>query len=305
MDDILLTGQLTRRGLDADDLSRLCRSGQLRRVRRGAYALPGEDSQTIQDQHRAMIRATVPQLRAAGVVSHGSAAVLHGLPVWPAAMERVHLTRPRTGGGIRRSLVEIHTSPLQPGEVTTIGGVPTTTLARTVADVGRTWPFEQAVAAGDHALRIGLQPELLDALLQRAAGWPGVRQSRRVAGFLDGRSESAGESVSRVRCHEELLPPPTPQFEVYGPDGELIGRCDFGWEEQRTLGEFDGRVKYGRLLRPGETVEQAVYREKLREDALRDLGWQVVRWVWADLYRRGVIRDRLLRAFARTAALRG
>ena len=74
------------------------------------------------------------------------------------------------------------------------------------------------------------------------------------------------------------------------------------WKEQRTVGEFDGRIKYGRLLKPGQTAADAVYAEKLREDLLRDLGFQVVRWTWIDLYRRGIIRDRLLRAFARTAA---
>ena len=67
----------------------------------------------------------------------------------------------------------------------------------------------------------------------------------------------------------------------------------------RTIGEFDGRVKYGRLLKPGQSVEQIVDEEKLREDALRDLGWQVVRWVWRDLHRSGILRDRVLRAFAR------
>jgi len=60
-------------------------------------------------------------------------------------------------------------------------------------------------------------------------------------------------------------------------------------------------VKDGRLRRPGESVEDVVFAEKVREDALRDLGWQIVRWLWADLYRPGVIRDRVLRAFARSA----
>ena len=46
---------------------------------------------------------------------------------------------------------------------------------------------------------------------------------------------------------------------------------------------FDGRVKYSKLLRPGEGAEDAVYREKLREDALRDQGWQMARWGWDDL----------------------
>ena len=42
-----------------------------------------------------------------------------------------------------------------------------------------------------------------------------------------------------------------------------------------------------------------IFEEKLREDAVRDLGLQVVRWIWRDLYRAGVLRERVLRAFAR------
>jgi hypothetical protein len=66
-------------------------------------------------------------------------------------------------------------------------------------------------------------------------------------------------------------------------------------------GEFDGKIKYGRLLKPGLPIEEVLFEEKRREDVLRDLGWQIVRWLWADIYWPGVIRDRLLRAFARSA----
>ena len=83
--------------------------------------------------------------------------------------------------------------------------------------------------------------------------------------------------------------------------GRFVARVDFGWEEQRTVGEFDGKAKYGELLKPGQTSRDAMLAEKRREDLLRDLGWQVVRWTWADLYHPGVIRNRVLRAFARTA----
>ena len=79
-----------------------------------------------------------------------------------------------------------------------------------------------------------------------------------------------------------------------------MGRADFGWEAQRTLGEFDGKVKYGRLLlKPGQSPENALFEEKRREDRLRDLGWQVVRWVWADLFAPSALLDRLHRACAR------
>ena len=62
-----------------------------------------------------------------------------------------------------------------------------------------------------------------------------------------------------------------------------IGRCHFGWEQLRTVREFDGRIKYGRCLRPGQDPGDAVFEEKVREDALRDGGLQVVRWIWAEL----------------------
>ena len=42
-----------------------------------------------------------------------------------------------------------------------------------------------------------------------------------------------------------------------------------------------------------------VFQEKLREDALRDVGRNVVRWIWADLARFHVVADRLDRAFRR------
>ena len=79
-------------------------------------------------------------------------------------------------------------------------------------------------------------------------------------------------------------------------EGEL---CDFCWKEQRTVGEFDGKIKYGRPIGPGEKPEDAVFREKIREDRIRDLGWEVVRWTWADLEDPRLLVTRLQRAFSR------
>ena len=68
---------------------------------------------------------------------------------------------------------------------------------------------------------------------------------------------------------------------------------------ERTFGEFDGSVKYGRLRRPGEEPEDAVFREKVREDRVRDLGSEVVRWIWSDLQQPQALADRLQRALTR------
>ncbi|GAA3610915.1 hypothetical protein [Microlunatus ginsengisoli] len=50
-------------------------------------------------------------------------------------------------------------------------------------------------------------------------------------------------------------------------------------------------MKYGELLRPGETAADVVLAERRREQAIRDQGWQVARWLWEDLYRPGAVRD--------------
>jgi len=101
--------------------------------------------------------------------------------------------------------------------------------------------------------------------------------------FADGRSESVGESRSRVAIHRAGLEPPTPQWAVLGVTGRLVGRVDFGWPPLRAVGEFDGCAKYGRFLGPGQAPADVVIAEKLREDRLRDEGLRVVRWTWSEL----------------------
>ena len=117
--------------------------------------------------------------------------------------------------------------------------------------------------------------------------------------FADPRAESVGESISRVRILRDGLPKPDLQVEIIGVFGEVIARVDFYWPEFRTVGEFDGMVKYGRLLKEGQKVEDVLVDEKLREDALR--GNEVARWVWQDCWQRNVIGHRVRAAFARRA----
>ncbi|HEY5848210.1 MAG TPA: type IV toxin-antitoxin system AbiEi family antitoxin domain-containing protein [Microlunatus sp.] len=308
MRNVILTRDLTRQGFTTTEVARLERNGDLVRLRRGAYVrdeaqqeLPDGDDEHVRlaTRHRQLIEATLGQLHPRAVISHGSAAVLHGLPVFTGAVQSVHVTRDRHGGGARRSVVQVHGSRLRGDDVVLLDGIALTSLARTVGDLARTLPFEQGVAVGDQALRLGLELDELAVVLELAARWVGAVQARRVAAFLDKRSESVGESFSRVRCHELGLPVPDPQYDVFDEQGLHVGRADFGWPELRTLGEFDGKSKYLRLRRKDETIEEAVIREKLREDRLRDLGWQVVRWIWAELFRAEVIAERLHRAFAR------
>jgi hypothetical protein len=126
-----------------------------------------------------------------------------------------------------------------------------------------------------------------------------------VVKFSDGRSGSVGESRSRVVLADLGLTPSALQYEITTPSGEFVARTDFAWEEERIVGEFDGRIKYGRLLRPGQDPGDAVFEEKRREDAIRDVGWEVVRWTWGDLSVPAHLAERLERARSRAARRRG
>ncbi len=295
-----LRPRLRAAGFTDKEVRRRLDAGDLHPLRRGAY-VRGTVPDDPAERHLLLVRAALGHLTGPAVLSHASAAVLLGLPLWAVPLDRVHVVRDRRrSGGRRGRRMHVHAAPLDECETTVVAGVTVTSVARTVADLARTLPFEQAVVVADAALARGLvDPAGLDAALARSARWPGCPGARRAVAFADGRSESVGESRSRVAIARAGLPAPVPQWEVTAA-GVLVGRVDFGWPELRTVGEFDGRVKYGRLLRPGESPADAVYREKLREDALRaeDLG--VVRWGWADLGRFDGVAARLRRRFRPT-----
>ena len=299
MSHITSSRELAADGFSSSELARMVRAGELVRLRRGAYTTPAVGELSARAAHLRLLQATMPQCDPAAAVSHTSAAVVHDLPVWDEHLVRMHVTRDREGGGRTRRLMRVHGAALPDRDVVDVAGIRVTSLARTVVDLGRSLPLVQAVAAGDAALA-RTRRDAIDRVLGEQAGRTGIGRARRAVELLDPRSESAGESYSRVVLHLAGLPRPEPQYEVFGLDGRLVGRCDFGWPECRVLGEFDGRKKYGELLRrPGQTAEDVLIDEKRREDRLRALGWIVIRWMWQDLYRPDFLIEQLRAALAR------
>ncbi len=299
MTPIRLRRHLAADGYTSEDLARMTRAGELVRVRRGAYAGPVEPDLDPRAAHLRLLAATTAQCGPGAVISHTSAAAVHDLPVWREHLDRVHLTRDRRGGGCTRRWVQVHGAPLDATEIVEVAGRPVTSLARTVVDLGCTLPLVPAVAAGDAALTRISRGEIM-AVLEAQAGRTGIGRARRMATLLDARSESAGESYSRVVFHENRLPAPELQYQVLTPTGNFVARSDFGWPEFGVLGEFDGRAKYGRMLRrPGQTAEDVLIEEKRREDRLRALGWIVIRWMWSDLIHPDPLISQLRAALAR------
>ncbi|TQN37513.1 hypothetical protein FHU33_4165 [Blastococcus colisei] len=290
-----------RDGFSDAELARAVQRKELVRLQRGTYV---ESTGTLPDdaaaRHTLMVAATVAGLSIPGVVSHASAAALHGLPLWQVPLGRVHVLRPPPTGGSGSARVHLHVARVPDDQVTLVNGILATDVTRTVVDVARTVSFESAVVLSDRAVRTrDTSRERLSECLERMGSVPGSRQAARVIAFADPLSESVGESRSRVLLHRLGLPTPDLQVRVLRPDSSAIGRCDFGWRSHRTIGEFDGRIKYGRLLKPGQDPGDAVFHEKRREDELRDHRWEVARWTWDDLDSPRLIEGRVRRAFAR------
>lgn len=285
------------RGFTDHELRAARRSRELLAVRPGAYVRAADLAQLDSvAQHRLAVLATASACPDA-VVSHVSAAVLHGIAVWNVPLQRVHSTLDRASGGKITARRHVHVASLPAEDVVVVDGVCVTSPPRTVLDLARTAPFESAVVSGDHALATGLvTPTGLDDALARCRGRRGAAQAARAVAFMDGRSESVGESRSRVLFHRERLPRPDLQRALHD-DGMPIGRVDFFFEDQRAVGEFDGLAKYTKHLRPGQTTEQAVIEEKLREDRIRRAGYGVACWGWRELSEPAEVARRLRRAF--------
>jgi hypothetical protein len=280
---VLTTSQLYAAGVTQRELLRLVRAGILRSVRRGVFVDASLWSAwSADDRYRALVVGTLLCSDRDVVASHESAAVLLGLAhlgPWP---DLVHVTVPPASGSRHSGKVRRHAAVLHGGSVTTRCGFRVTTPARTAVDLARGRGFRVAVVTLDRALRFGdASKDELIGVLSGCAGWPGASAAKRAVAFADARSESVGESVSRVVLAEQGLAPDDLQHQLFSARG-FVGRSDFWWEAARTVGEFDGKVKYG-AFDPAKDPREVLWEEKKREDRIRDLNVQVVRWTWWDL----------------------
>lgn len=224
---------------------------------------------------------------------------MHGLPLFAKHDGPVVLSRGRERGQDRPAQAEPARLVAQVPEhrrASVLGAV-VTTPARTAVDLARRGPALSAIVVLDGALRLGVRREELEQVLDDCRGWPGIQLARKWVAFADGRAESALESVGRWRMHDAELPPPELQVPLTDRDG-MIGRTDFCWAAYRTVGEADG---FGTYRSPDGAADFAALRaEKLREDRLRDAGFEVFRCTWDEaVHRPAVIEMRARRAFAR------
>ncbi|HEX8497996.1 MAG TPA: hypothetical protein VF661_12440 [Actinomycetales bacterium] len=269
------------------------------RIRRGAYAA-GEVWRELspEGRHRLLLRAVLLRLGPLSAASHHSAAVLHGLRLHGVALAVVHVTHPTGHGSARREGgVQHHQAQLPDEDVVRTAGLRTTSPLRSALDLARLVAHPTGVCAIDGVLAGGVARSDLLAQHVRTLDWPGSRAAGRALAEADGGSESVGETLQRLELAAVGWKPEVLQHPIRTELGTV--RTDFAWPQRRLAGEFDGRVKYERLLRPGESASDVVVRERRRELAIERAGWCVVRFTWSGLHDREALRRQMADAARR------
>ncbi|MGU3435014.1 hypothetical protein ACNHUS_18600 [Actinomycetes bacterium M1A6_2h] len=257
--------------------------GTRRTILRGCTVDATEwDALAAHEQYLMKVRAYADS-GISGVLSHESAAALHGLPILRPDRSRIHESADGRGGGTTSPRRRLYRNPLHPDDCTVVDSIPVTSVARTALDLACKGTFEQAVCAVESALRMGAHFDL-----SRLGRRRGIAMARRAVEFASPLPESIGESWSRALMSQwPEVPAPRLQHTFVDRRGP-IGRTDFDWEFM--VGEFDGLAKY--------SSQADLIAEKLREDRLRAMGLHVVRWVWSDLTRPERLRRILKEGFA-------
>lgn len=255
-------------GFTRAQLEQLLDTRRIVRVLRGVYQ-PADLPDTIENRARAAALVVGPF----AVLCDRTAAWLHGVDTFDfrelEILPPLETFRLRGRGRSRRPECVGGERDLLPRDVETVGGVKVTTPVRTALDLGCGLRRRDALAALDSYMRLrGVERRQLYVELPRYFRRRGVVQLRRLLPLADPRSESPGESWTRMEIVDAGLPVPELQWWVYDTNGRPLWRLDMAYPKSRVAVEYDGR----------EFHEPEAKREhdRARRTWLRDHGWTVI-----------------------------
>jgi very-short-patch-repair endonuclease len=266
---LITTEQFEAVGLSAYRRRLLVSSGVISPRTRGVWSVPGWPQGWSQSVWEAILRAGP-----AAVACGRTAAAMWGMD-GVAKSAPVELAVP--AGRQSRSRAVHRLSSLLPEETTVHGGLPITTVARTLVDLGR----PESVAVVERATEWALRNRQVDiaqlTALSTRVGTQGGRVLRAVlAGRPDGAvaTESDAETIFVQLVRRAGYPDPVRQFRVL-----LRGRrcrLDFAWPLLRLAVEIDGAAVHG----PGQLPSDLRRQNQVVLD-----GWMILRFTCGMLTR--------------------
>ncbi|MFZ5870565.1 MAG: type IV toxin-antitoxin system AbiEi family antitoxin [Actinomycetota bacterium] len=173
---------------------------------------------------------------------------------------------------LSRAGVRCYQARLPADDVCLVAGVPCTTPARTALDLARFLPRFMGLGALDAMAHAGLvDPADLAARIEEWKGDRFVDQARQLIALCEPRTESFGESWTRLRIVDAGFPRPEPQICLPDDDHEVF-RIDMGYRKRRVGFEFDGEEFHS-------SDEQRRHDEWRRLECERRWGWSVTGFV--------------------------
>ncbi len=269
-------GVVSRRQLEAigfgrGAIARRLQSGRLQRLHGGVYAVG----------HRALVRhaywtAAVLASGAGAVLSDRACAALLELRAHTGSSIEVTVAHPHARGGAG---VRVHRRALEPWEVTSHLGIPCTSVARTLLDLGALGQREVERACDQAEVHGVFDLRAIEEILARRAGARGAGVLRRVV-----ERHAIGTTITRndleeafyLVCRRADVPRPEVNAPVLGRSG-VSYEADFLWRAHRLVVETDGRAVHA--------TRTAFESDRRRDADLVAAGYRVVRFTWRQVMR--------------------
>ncbi len=284
--------QLVAFGLSARAVQKRAAAGRLHRLHRGVYAVVPRPLLSREARWLASVLALGPH----AVLSHRSAAALHGLRAYGSS--RVDLTVPGRSRGGHAGIYIHRSTTLTEADVTIVRGIPCTTVARTLLDLGDVVGLRALERACDQA-------EILETFdltavqdqIERNRHRRGAAALRRVLDrHYAGPVPTWSEFERRFYALTDRLGLPRPEVNVFidPGDGDAPILVDFLWRAQRVAVETDGKKFH--------LTHQTFETDRRKDQRLTVARWRPVRTTWRQLTGRPHELERTLKALIRETA---
>jgi very-short-patch-repair endonuclease len=255
--------QLLQAGLTPQMLRRRLDSRHLMAIHHGVYTV-GHGHLRLEGHRLAAVLAVGPE----AVASHRAAAALHGIASAATRIEVSTARERRAPRGVR----VYGRRRLDAADVTTVDGVPSTTVARTLLDLGEVLSGRRLARAIEEAERLRIFDLVaLEAVLTRTRGRRGQGHAAIRRALAAARPEAHTRSELEARFLALLdahgIARPLTNCFIEGMEVDAL------WPAERLVVELDGLAYH--------STRQAFQRDRTRTNDLVAAGYTVLRFTWA------------------------
>ena len=262
--------QLIEIGFTRRAIANRLKRGRLHQLHPGVYAV-GHTKLTQQGRWMAAVLAAGPS----AVLSHRSAAALWRIR-GAEGPTRIEVTAPRSRSS--RPGIRVFHGAIQLDEITTEGGIPVTTVPRTILDLASQLDAHGVERAMNQAqAQHPTDPLPLGAVVDRyprRKGTGTIRTILAARGEAQGATKSDLEEVFLTFLAARNLPKPD-KLNTHIYAGTQLIECDCIWFRHRLIAELDSRAFH--------TDDEAFERDRQRDRSLLVEGWSTIRITWRQL----------------------